>query len=796
MSIEISLEDFKKKYSIEFLIVTATSIEFETARKLLTSIDEEVFKAYDHNNTYYIGIFGCYISAICKSNSMGTISLGGSAQTVGDAIRSLSPKAVIMAGIAFGRTEEKQRLGDILVCKSLIMYEQSRFNNNGSIDSRGAKPEPNRTLFNRMTQDSEFQFEYEGVDTVSQVIAGGILSGEKLIDNPEEKNNLFNRFSDAIGGEMEGTGVYTECASQSIPWILVKSICDWADGKKHKEHQPKSAFIALSFIEKTLSSEFAFSSLGIKPFKKKDNIEEDDDENEVILNAESILPLLIPRKDLNKVTNEIKEEKYPSRKIYFEYSYLNSKGKKEGFLFLGKNITISNSINHFKANYDLPDSLSIYVNKKYNKTSKKLIDRLKSIKKECEKQSIDHLLYDSIFYIEDTIWEATLSSDLDKASNIREDYVDQKIYNYSDENCLGNGKEILKKEILDNEKSNSIIIFGTGGVGKTTFTQTLKTEIENATSNKAVFLIRGEMTSDLAKHNDTYIDSLLDLFDFFKEYTSFSELSKEDFKLNYICGNIIVIIDGLDEIDSALSGRFDMENFFNSLSELNSIFHNTKIILTSREYFQSNITKRIDSIDQYSLKGFTQSDIDDFKNIKLKTELQKANFSKILAENSFHSGDYALPVIINLVCQSVMHDNETFNISTKNSSKYLIYKNTYDSIIDYILNREIEKHKINCTVDNLFELLIEIVIIHKNNISETDLSEYVEIYFNDSPEKFKKSPLFSSRNNSYYIKEESVCSLIISRLLIHNLKNSEKIIENTPNILKNAFKGTGDLFKS
>jgi nucleoside phosphorylase len=33
----------------------------------------------------------------------------------------------------------------------------------------------------------------------------------------------------------EGTGPYGACQDQNADWILVKAICDWADGKKDQD---------------------------------------------------------------------------------------------------------------------------------------------------------------------------------------------------------------------------------------------------------------------------------------------------------------------------------------------------------------------------------------------------------------------------------------------------------------------------------------------------------------------------------------------------------------------------------
>ena len=68
---------------------------------------------------------------------------------------------------------------------------------------------------------------------------------------------------------MEAAGVYSACNNDNTPWIILKSICDWADGTKEKSFQKESAHIAFSFLNKVLDSSHAFTSLNMSAHKKK-----------------------------------------------------------------------------------------------------------------------------------------------------------------------------------------------------------------------------------------------------------------------------------------------------------------------------------------------------------------------------------------------------------------------------------------------------------------------------------------------------------------------------------------------
>jgi nucleoside phosphorylase len=61
---------------------------------------------------------------------------------------------------------------------------------------------------------------------------GLMLSGEKLADNINFREQLRQLEPEAIGGEMEGAGLYAAAERNHVDWIVIKAISDWADGKK------------------------------------------------------------------------------------------------------------------------------------------------------------------------------------------------------------------------------------------------------------------------------------------------------------------------------------------------------------------------------------------------------------------------------------------------------------------------------------------------------------------------------------------------------------------------------------
>jgi nucleoside phosphorylase len=63
------------------------------------------------------------------------------------------------------------------------------------------------------------------------------------VDNLDYRESLKSLFPEAIGGEMEGVGLYVSACAAKVDWIVIKAICDWGH---HKNHAEKDAWQQLA----------------------------------------------------------------------------------------------------------------------------------------------------------------------------------------------------------------------------------------------------------------------------------------------------------------------------------------------------------------------------------------------------------------------------------------------------------------------------------------------------------------------------------------------------------------------
>lgn len=221
--------------SADVVLMTVNEIEASAVRRALEGEGLVPQAHHGATNVYWIyGPVGGATVALLRS-SMGSGGPGGSALTAIDAARELKAGALISTGIAFAMNDD-QPIGQLLISDKLASYELSRIGTDDrgsqSIIRRGGEDHAAVRLVNRF-RDSRL----EDINVDYQI--GTLLSGEKLLDNLAFRENLRASYPEAIGGEMEGSGILSAGAREGIEWIVAKAVCDYAhnkgEGKKQRQ---------------------------------------------------------------------------------------------------------------------------------------------------------------------------------------------------------------------------------------------------------------------------------------------------------------------------------------------------------------------------------------------------------------------------------------------------------------------------------------------------------------------------------------------------------------------------------
>lgn len=236
---------------IDAVLMTATETELLAVLRPLRPPPRrrKVLLVHWGPETYYLGRFGECLVAVTK-HRMGTLGEGSISLASDQAQRLWSPRAVIMIGLAFGMDRRSQRIANVVVASQVISYEQQRVGS--EIVLRGPIQPVNSILLNRFENAPDWRFERPDETRCDQIV-GPVLSGDKLIADPDFTQALFNAFPQAVAGEMEGGGLHAAIGRIGTAWILVKAISGWADGRKEDTQHHLAAAAATSFVLHVLS---------------------------------------------------------------------------------------------------------------------------------------------------------------------------------------------------------------------------------------------------------------------------------------------------------------------------------------------------------------------------------------------------------------------------------------------------------------------------------------------------------------------------------------------------------------
>jgi hypothetical protein len=451
----------------------------------------------------------------------------------------------------------------------------------------------------------------------------------------------------------------------------------------------------------------------------------------------------------------------PQKKISYEFVTVEvANNLLIGYVFVKKNISISITLQHFLDELALNlANLNICSPRVISSDTGKEVNRIASIQDKFKEITDDSLFkITNFFYIDDFVWQYCLSEYaklLDLNLENEQYFVDQELFQIQDNQPieLKPSLQYMGQIINSPEKQEPVnIVVGRAGVGKTTFCEQV-VSLVNGIDKKRALLIS---STDLRNANaDFTVKSLTDLYRLFvkvNEIDSTEALEYNNFEINISCGNLVLIIDGLDEIESTLKEKFDLDSFLKSAISLNEAYKSCSIIITSRDYYLDRYILK-DSVAVFFLLGFSNELVDKYLAKRLSKQRVK-DAQKYLSIFDIADQSRHTPLYLSLVCDLV--DRDEYNedaLPDISESSYYYSKSKLDNLIYKLLQREIGKQSLEINCDDYFELIVEISIRHQGEISKKDLNEYIAIFFpsieptsnteSDKYTQFYISPLFS-----------------------------------------------------
>lgn len=360
-------------------------------------------------------------------------------------------------------------------------------------------------------------------------------------------------------------------------------------------------------------------------------------------------------------------------------------------------------------------------------------------------------------------------------------YIEQSIIlkskdNDSEDEIHDNVVQYLVKEIKENTYPSSRLIVGPGGIGKSSLCMALVKQLNDGYKDKNVLLIMSEnirLSENIKSFvQNNAIDSLYKLYYLYMNLTGNEVIyDQKTFELSILCGNLIIIIDGLDEFVSLLQEQFDTHKFLRSIHDLHLELGKSLVILTSRknEFIETVNFSEI-GIEKIDLLGFDKNNLEKYSRKYFKDQNNSSKLSQELIESlsDFSDGEKEnriLPFMASIFAHCIknnLYGNEKMKGLGKNCDiPYTNYGTRNDFMVYRIFEREKIRHSQDFEVKDIIDVLSELFFL--KNSSKILLNEVLiqlEILFDvRAPEilnKLKLNPFFDFNDKYLIIKSDFI----------------------------------------
>lgn len=274
-------EDFIRQIQeCKVLIITANTVEGTVVSKRLLHNDQPPELYIKEGYSFQFATVENIPVLHVWPSSTSSFTQYGSFNAINTALKNFEPEYVMSVGVAFGIDPQQQSLGDVVLSKELVFYDNFNKVTDGVVTLK--KHEAYSTDINFLASVRQLAYRTPPKEVGDfKWYYDALLSGGTVLSDTAEKLKLMKAaadrdYSNIVGGEMEASGIYYACRVQtgnSIPFIVIKGICDWGTEKngwekvvgiKAKEYRIKDCVQAYACNNAYDTMRFILSQL---PFK-------------------------------------------------------------------------------------------------------------------------------------------------------------------------------------------------------------------------------------------------------------------------------------------------------------------------------------------------------------------------------------------------------------------------------------------------------------------------------------------------------------------------------------------------
>ena len=245
--VAVFAEETENETAKETAYETAKETESETQKTesgeivgIISAMDNEISLLLENADIDHVDNIGgreFHVGELCGRNvvivkaGIGKVRSAAGAATL---INSYHPSQIIFTGVAGGAGDETKVL-DVVVATDLVEHDYGAITNDGFEWSDEYGGEKGHIFCDpelvSQAHDSSVQVVGE-----EHVFEGLIATGDQFIASEEYVKKLQDDFN-AIACEMEGAAVAAVCQEYEVPFVVIRTMSDKADGLAHETYK-------------------------------------------------------------------------------------------------------------------------------------------------------------------------------------------------------------------------------------------------------------------------------------------------------------------------------------------------------------------------------------------------------------------------------------------------------------------------------------------------------------------------------------------------------------------------------
>ena len=353
------------------------------------------------------------------------------------------------------------------------------------------------------------------------------------------------------------------------------------------------------------------------------------------------------------------------------------------------------------------------------------------------------------FTYKDYIWRFCIDESLkgiDSPSEVP-NYTDQSTSYQGEEGNVEYAKsarDLLVGRLQQSSTTSAHLVVASGGMGKTSLCLAVAGKLHNRQDlHSSVVLIQAESIKRyVAEHGGLgiSINSIFQLYELYARHHHFDQVfDRNTFELAFLSGNLVVIIDGLDEFVSLFPDSFSLDSFLGSLAEFHKELGSSAVLLTTRNSDLVDLGLLQDlKIEKHDLLGFDRASCESYLNRRFKKYsngqaiAQKVQVQIEKVQLKDHDGR-VVPFFADIaatVTEDALKDDksEEFEI-TEDPTPYPSNNELTDHIIHSVLRREEIRHGLDLTVSEIVELLSGLVVDFSKRWLKSEMQERLTLLY-------------------------------------------------------------------